>query len=154
MLPPKLLRIHPLLTTSTLANMCPAPMVSKIIHAVSVSCLLSWVCFTKQTGVVPWKCKSYPCHFCIPHDKVKIKPFTITSKRPHDHSLLTSCPISSPLSFLSFSSSHTGSLDLPQGDWVSSCLKRLPGFSCTGNRWLPRHPHMLLLNILVFTLKL
>ena len=81
-------------------------------------------------------------------DKVKIKPVTITSKRPHDHSLLTSCPISSPPVFpfirlqshwLSWSSSRRLGKFLPQAlAWFLLYWESLT--SRTSTRVAPQHP--------------
>lgn len=95
-LSPKLPRIHPLLTTSTLANMAQGTIISlKIINGLSVPCLLSLVCFNKGAG---WICESISQIMSLPYSshRVKTKIFTITSKTLQDHSLLTSFLISCP----------------------------------------------------------
>ena len=136
--------MHPLLTTGTLATMAQAPVGSTITRALSVSGLLSLVCFTRQMGVILRTCKSH--HVA--------SASTSRSKNQAACHYLQATAGSQPPRFLSRLTSHCLSLhSAPVTLALLFSLKEMDRFP-SGNRWLPRHPRLLLHHIPVFTLKL
>lgn len=110
--------------------------------------------FNKMAGVILRKFKSDHVTSVLTSLRVKIKIFTITAKTLHDHSFILPFWSHFPLCFPLLSSSHAGSLALPQREWRSSCLGDFAWFllhwECLS---VSRHSHVLLLHIFVFLLK-